>query len=194
MDLTLPLLLNAARLSVERPKEGARQILNLHLSLGEAGIGLALMAVISTLFAEISNMLSPIQAEPIVAAAFATPFGLAVLQFVVMGSAAVLIRIVGRWAGGRGDLAGALVLVGWLQAILLLLQVVQLMALLVLPAFVGPIGLFGVTLFGWLLTNFVAELHSFKSLGKVFLCILAVLLGTSLLVAIVLVFAFGVRL
>lgn len=192
MDPTLPGLLQAARLSIERPKDGARQILNLRLTAGEAGIGLALMAVVSTLMAEVGNLISPLPAEPLVAAAFATPFGLALLQFGVMGSAAVMIRVLGRWAGGKGDFAGALVLVGWLQAILLLLQLLQLLAILVVPAFVGPIGLLGLTLFGWLLTNFIAELHGFRSLGKVFLCILAALLGFSLLLAIVLVFVFGV--
>ncbi len=193
MDLRLPVLLQAVRLSVERPKDGARQILNLHLTVAEAGIGLALMAVISTLMAEFGNKIAAVPAEPMVMADFATPFGLALLQLVVMSSAAVMIRVLGRWAGGKGDFAGALVLVGWLQAILLLLQFVQLVMIVLAPALVGPIGLFGLALFGWLLTNFIAELHGFQSLAKVFLCILAALLGVSLLLAIVLVFGFGVR-
>ena len=192
MDLSLAVLLQAVRLSIERPKDGARQILNLRLTVAEAAIALALMAVVSTLMAEVSNFVSPYPAEPMVAAAFASPFGLAVVQFGVMGCAALLMQGLGRWAGGKGDLAGALTLVGWLQAILLLLQLVQLFVILVAPAFVGPVGLLGLALFGWLLTNFTAELHGFRSLVKVFLCILAALFGFSFVLAIVLVFVFGV--
>lgn len=193
MTLNLAALLQIARLSVERPRDGARQIMNLNLSAGEAGTALALMAVVSTLMAEIGNALSPYPTtEPMIEAVFASPFGLAVLQFTVLGSAAALMQLFGRWAGGKGHFAEALVLVGWLQAILLLLQLVQLVVILVVPPLVAPVGLFGLVLFGWLLTNFTAELHGFRSLAKVFFCILAALIGFSLVLAVLLILVFGI--
>lgn len=192
MDLSFATLLQAARLSVERPRDGARQVMSLGLSAGEGWTCVALMAVGSTLLAELASAILPYRPEPMVAEVFASPFGLALLQFTVMGSAAVMMHVLGRWAGGRGRFAEALVLVGWLQAILLLLQVVQLLVMVIVPPLVGPIGLLGLALFGWLMTNFTAELHGFRSLGKVFLCILGALFAYSLLVAMVLVIGFGV--
>ncbi|MEO6299248.1 MAG: YIP1 family protein [Paracoccaceae bacterium] len=193
MTLNLSAFLQIARVSMERPREGARQILNLGLSTSEAWIVLALMAVASTLTAELGTMLSPYPSEPMVSAVFASPFMLALLQFTVMSCASMLMFALGRWAGGTGQFDGALVMVGWLQAILLLLQLVQLVVLLAFPVLAAPVGLFGLVLFGWLLTNFTAELHGFHALGKVFLCILAALIGFSLFLAIVLVVVFGVK-
>jgi hypothetical protein len=193
MAVNLASLLGAARLSVERPRAGMRQILNLGLSPGEGWLALALMAVASTLMAEFNNLLSPYPSEPMVAAILATPIGLAVLQFVVMSCAATLMFVLGRWAGGTGRFGEGLVVVAWLQAILLLLQVVQMVVIMALPPLAAPFGLIGLALFGWLLTNFTAELHGFASLAKVFLGILAGLVGVSLLLAVVLIVVFGVR-
>ncbi|NCM97616.1 MAG: YIP1 family protein, partial [Rhodobacterales bacterium] len=87
---------------------------------------------------------------------------------------------------GRFD--EALILVVWLQFVLLGLQAVQLVAYAVAPLLADLIGLATVALFFWLLTNFVAELHGFKSLGLVFVGVLATL------VVMVLGLAFGLAL
>jgi hypothetical protein len=195
MDMNVATLLRIVRLSIERPRAGARQIMNLNLSVGEAWGVLTLIAIGSTLMAMTANTLAPARSQPeFYEMAFASPFGLAALQLIVMGSAAAMMHVLGRWVGGTGQFAEALVLVGWVQAILLLLQLVQLVVLLIAPPLVAPIGLLGLGLLGWLLTNFTAELHGFRSLGKVFLCILGALIVFSLVLAVVLILFIGVRL
>jgi hypothetical protein len=194
MDLSAATLIRALRLSVERPKDGARQILNLGLTTGEAWAGLLLMATLSTLTAEFVNAIAPFpDDEPLLTAVFASPFVLAVLQLTGMGCVAVMVHVIGRLAGGKGRFAEALVLVGWLQVILLALQFLQLVTLLVLPPLVGPLSLVGLALIGWLMTNFIAELHGFRSLLKVFLAGLAAFAAFSFLLALVLVLVFGVK-
>jgi hypothetical protein len=86
--------------------------------------------------------------------------------------------------GGSGTLEGAVRLIALLQFIMLLLQAVQVVFLLVLPPIADLIGLLSVGLMLWLLTNFIAVLHGFRSLLGVFLMILA----TTFVLSFVLVF------
>ena len=68
-----------------------------------------------------------------------------------------------RLWGGQGQFGAAVVAVAWLQAIFVLLQALQLVALYVLPPLAGLIGLVSILLFFWLLTHFVTEVHGFAT-------------------------------
>jgi len=59
--------------------------------------------------------------------------------------------------------------------------------MLVSPGLAAATGLFGMVLFIWVLSNFIAEMHSFASAGKVLLGIVATVLIVSVLVAFALV-------
>jgi hypothetical protein len=82
---------------------------------------------------------------------------------------AILAHFVGRWRGGKGELADAVILIAWLQFIQLLLVVVQLILLVALPVAAPIVEIGSLFIFLWLLVNFVAEMHGFRSLGLVFL-------------------------
>jgi hypothetical protein len=71
--------------------------------------------------------------------------------------------------GGRGTFRDALLLIAWLQFILLCVQALQLLLGLALPPAAELVGLIGLLLLVWLLTNFTAVLHGFTSLWTVFL-------------------------
>ena len=96
------------------------------------------------------------------------------------------IHWVGRALGGRGSLEESILLVSWLQFIMVCLQVVQTLSLLVLPVVASLLGVVGLVLFLWLLTNFVAVLHGFKSLAQVFVMILVSAFGLVFVATIVL--------
>jgi hypothetical protein len=102
--------------------------------------------------------------------------GLAVVQVVVMTLMALIAHAVGRWRGGLGRLEDAVILVAWLQFVLLVVQVAQLVAYVVLPPVGDVLGFVGLVLFFWLMTSFVVELHAFTSPGRVFFGILATII------------------
>jgi hypothetical protein len=52
------------------------------------------------------------------------------------------------------------------------IQVVQTALMLILPPLASIVGIVGLVLFMWLLTNFIAVIHGFRSLGQVFVMIL----------------------
>ena len=188
MNQTLFTLLALARLSLKRPRDGARQVIALRLPPAVGWLGLGLAAVLSTLMVHLSFAMQPADVQSFFAAAIASPLRTALLQAGFMGVAVVAVYRVGRWRGGHGRFDDALILVVWLQFVLLGLQAVQLVAYAVAPLLADLIGLATVALFFWLLTNFVAELHGFKSLGLVFVGVLATL------VVMVLGLAFGLAL
>lgn len=191
MDLTLSSLLQMARDTVSNPREGARRVMALRLSLREGWIALALMAVASAVLTHISFLLSPPAAREFFSDAMSSPIRTAILQGAVM--------LIGSWAmfwfgaarGGRGTLPQAVALAAWLQFILLVLQVVQLAAQVILPPLSGIIGILGVVLFFWLLTYFVAEMHGFTSLPLTLVGILGAMLALGMALALVFSMLFG---
>ncbi|WP_444666319.1 Yip1 family protein [Cereibacter changlensis] len=183
MELTFGSILQLARFTVQKPREGARAVLSLNLPNDARWSLLLLVAIGAALLTSVSIALLPAEMREMLGGGAQSPLVSAGLQ-----SAALLLLVgvmtqIGRWRGGKGSFADALLLVGWLQFILLLVQAVQLASQLVAPFISEIIGIAGIALFFWLLTNFVAELHGFRSLGKVFAGILLTMFALSFVLA-----------
>ncbi|NJR43059.1 MAG: hypothetical protein HC767_10775 [Akkermansiaceae bacterium] len=85
----------------------------------------------------------------------------------------------------------ALLVVVWLQVLMLGLQLLQVLLLLISPVLAAVVGLAGIVLFLWLLTNFVAELHGFQSLLAVFGAIVLTGFAVAFLFVFILAMFFG---
>ncbi len=96
------------------------------------------------------------------------------------------IHHIGRAMGGQGVFEDTLALVVWLQFVMACLQVVQTAALFVMPPVADIIGLIGLVVFMWLLTQFTALVHGFTRLGMVFVMIILSAFGITFLLSIVL--------
>ena len=179
-------LLQAARDTVANPRGAARAVLALELPMSTLWLALALLAVLSTLLTLASLALSPYAGDPALLAMLAQPLLLAGFDLAVLVMSVHLMHTVGKMAGGRGRLAGALALMVWLQVILLIVQAAQLVTQPLVPPLADGIGLVGFAVLVWLLTHFVAELHGFASLGKVLAGLAGTVLGLSLLMALLL--------
>lgn len=183
MDMTLSSLMSLVRYTLQNPRDGARQVMNLGLPLSARWSALLLMALGSTILTHLSMAMMPADQREVVAGMLATPIRTAILQGAVMVVIVLAVHWVGRVRGGQGSLADAVIVVAWLQFILLCLQVVQIAAQLLVPPLADFIGIAGLVLFLWLLTNFVAELHGFRSLGAVFGGIVVTMLGLAFVMA-----------
>jgi hypothetical protein len=182
MDLSLASLLSFARDTVADPRTAARQVMAIDLTLQDRWTALAFTAVASTVLFHVSLALLPEGAEvPDV-----SPVATLALQAVLLVLAVLLIWRVGVAQGGVGTLPDTISLMAWLQFVLLILQVVQILAEVILPPLAAIIGFFGMALFLWLLTHFVAELHGFRSLGRVFAGIVGVMMLVAFVLALVL--------
>ena len=171
------------RRTLQDPRKGARAVLSLGVPLPVRTAGLLLMAILSTLVSHIGFLLLPPSGDPLAVFLSASPLRTAVMQWLLLAGTALLIYRVGRMRGGKGALPDALLMVLWLQVPMLIIQIAQLFALVLLPPLAALISIGGFILYLWLMTNFIAELHGFVSRGAVF----AGIIITSFVVAFVLV-------
>lgn len=191
MDLTLASLLQLARFTVQSPREGARMVMQANLPMPARWVALALMAVVSSVVAHLSMRMMPAEAQAQMGGMMASPISTAILQAGLMVVSVHAVFWIGRWRGGRGSFADALILVGWLQFILLILQVVQIVAQVILPPLSNLIGFASIGIFLWLLSNFIAELHGFRSVFMTMLGVLATLFAAGFVLSFVLLAAIG---
>jgi len=178
MELSPSTLVGLLRETLTDPKSAAARIMAIPLPMSARWQALLLVVVLSVLFGQISVML-------MVGAGLPSPLQAGIVQGGALLIMVFAAHVVGRMMGGRGQFEEALILVAWLQAVMVALQVAQVVALLVVPALSSLIGVLGMALFLWLLTNFVSVLHGFASLGKVFGGILLTLFGIAMVLAIV---------
>ena len=128
-------------------------------------IAFGLVVVLSMLLGELAVLISPPPPEGMLNV---SPVVMGLLQAAFMFVIAHAITLIGRWFGGTGRFEGALSLIIWMQFIFLCIQVVQLVAMVIIPPVAGLITILAMGLFFWLLVNFIAALHSFTSLGMIF--------------------------
>lgn len=186
---TMNNVLGLVGLTLRSPQEGASSVLALSLPRPVVWQILLLITVVSVLLAQLTLAML-VSSTPSLAAdmLFLSPF----VAVMVHGGTIVLtvfaIFWIGRLFGGKGAFEETLALVTWLQFVFVLLQVVQTLAFLVDPTIADLLGLVAIGLFFWLLTNFVAVLHGFSSLGLVF----AGIIGSAFAIALALVFLFTI--
>jgi len=182
--MNLSTLVPMALETVKDPRAVAQRLVALNLGRDVLWQALALVVVLSILLAELGalflgNFSAVGQDTP-----FISPLRMGLIQFSLLVMMVFAIFWVGRAVGGTGRFQDGLVIVVWLQFCMVCLQVIQTVALLVLPALAWVIGVFGLVLFLWLLTHFVATVHGFVSLPKTFAMIVVSSFG----------FAFGLSL
>lgn len=162
-------LLRMARETVSNPREGAATILRLDLPMQALWLAFGIVIVLSMLMGEAVTLLMGTP-DPAATNAMmmASPITMGVLQAGFLFLVAHGMARIGQLFGGTGGFSGALALIVWLQFIFLVVQVLQLAALLIMPPVAGLITILAMGLFFWLLVNFIAALHGFTSLGLIF--------------------------
>ena len=190
--MTLTEFLAAAQFTLREPKKAARGLIAMNLPMSVRWLALSLVAVLSTLFLLADIKLSPLSDDPMLLRMLDSPLMLAAMQFLVLVVSAYLIARIGKFFQGVGNFDDALLLVLWMQAVLCLVQLFQILAMLTFAPLADLVGFVGLFATGWLITNFVAELHGFKSLFLVFVGILLGAFAAMVALSIVLAVLIGV--
>ncbi|MFT3972603.1 MAG: Yip1 family protein [Amaricoccus sp.] len=171
-----------------RPRAAARRVLALDLDVPVLLQAALLVTAVGMVLGYAALRLAPDAIDAVSASVLGTPLLGAVAQLAVMAVVVFLAARVGRLFGGVGDVRGALALVVWLNAMMVLLQAVQLVALALLPMLAAVVAIASIV---WVLSAFacfVAELHGFRNAAVVLAGILAtsvvLMLGVAILAAI----------
>jgi hypothetical protein len=154
------------RLSITRPREAATRLLNMNIPDDARWLGFVIVVVLSVLIGQISVVLmgeGGFEGSMLFMAMFQTSLLLGMV---------VAVQGIGRALGGKGTFPDTLLLMAWLQFVMLVFQLVQIVALLVIPAVFGLITIVALVFFMWMLTNFIMALHGFTSTAKVFVGII----------------------
>lgn len=180
--------LSLVRQSLTQPRAAAARIIAMGRGFepAELWLALVLLCVLSAGLTHLGLMLLPPSRTGEGESIGTGPLATAGLQIAIMTVLAALILLVGRRFGGRGDVTGSLSITLWLEGLGLALQVLQLAVLPLGADAADLIGLCGILVFWTLLAFFVAELHGFASVGKVFLGMLATLFAVAFVLALIL--------
>lgn len=185
-------LQDLVRLTLGNPRAAASRLKALDLGPGTGWMAIVLVSVASSILGFIVMQLSAAEVDPAMMVLFGSPLRTALMQLAVLALTGVLAHEVGRRLGGTGTRAQALVLVAWVQVPLFLLQLVQLVAMILVPVLAPIFGIAGFALYAVLLSLFIAELHGFRSGLKVFFGMVATSLAVGLVAAILVATLIGV--
>lgn len=178
-------------LSLQDPRQAARDLLSAQVPVGAAAAGLVLVAILSTLMTFVQVLRDPEPLPPFLALMVASPLRLALSEVALTCLSVVLIHRVGRGFGGQGSLADALRVTVWVEGIMLAPQALQLGLGLVSADLAGIVGLASLGLYIWLITSFIAVLHGFSSRPMVFLGMMATSLATGIVIALAMLALLG---
>jgi hypothetical protein len=192
MQFDLPSILKAAQQSVQSPRPMARQVMALNLPLNVGAMALMVVAILTGLISALVQIMAQSSAGGEAAVIVAlSPVQWALVQILAMFVGAGLITAVGRGFGGHGNFAQAVVLLAWAEFIVLLVQIVQVAAMFIVPPLALILAFVGLGLTAWLLVNFIAEMHGFSSLLKVFFGLVGAGFALLVLLATVMANIFG---
>ena len=171
-----------------RPRVAARRVLAIDLSMSFLLQAAVLVTIVGMVLGFAAFRVAPEAIDQVSATVLSSPLAGALMQLAAMVVVVFLAARVGRLFGGTGRLRGALALVVWLNAMMVLLQAVQLVALMVLPAMAAAVAIMSIVWVLYAFASFVAELHGFRNAAVVLAGVLAtsvvLMLGAAMLAAI----------
>lgn len=171
-----------------RPRAAARKVLGRMPAVPVLCEAAVLVIALGMVLGYAALRMAPDAIDSVSATVLHAPLLGAVVQLAVMAFVVLLIVRIGRLFGGTGGLHGALALVVWLNAMMVLLQAVQLVALAVLPVVAAMIAIVSIVWVLYAFACFIAELHGFRNAAVVLAGVLAasvvLMFGAAMLAAI----------
>ncbi len=155
--------------TLRAPRAGVRRLLELGLPMEARWLGLILVTVLAVMVTRVSLLMLPPGDGPGFLAIVANPFFGVPAQAVSLVVTAAAITGIGRFFGGLGGFADALLVIVWVEFLMTVTQLAELAVMLVVPPLGAVLGLAVLVFFVWLVVNAIAELHGFDNLLMVFL-------------------------
>ena len=193
-ELILPWL----RLTIENPNEGARAVLSYPTGREFLWSVLTLVSVLSVLMVLAMNIAFPPPPDTTLTVPFlGTPLLFALVMWGTLVMLVFCVHYIGHMFGGTGRFEQSIALVVWVQFLLMVSQLVQLVVAAVSISVAAFLGLAFMLYWVWIFTCFVTVLHGFENralvLGGMGLSLMGVLFGLSLIISMI-ALLFGVEL
>lgn len=166
------------------PRGAAAQILAMGLPMQARWLALGAVIALSAVLGSLAEIMFAFVTK--IELGEGSPLPMAVAQGALLIYGAFAMTVVGRWCGGQGRFADALLLLVWMEFVLILGQVVQVLMMVFFPlsAVVASALLLG--LMFWLLVQFTAALHGFERLSTVSAGVIVTFFASALLAGVIL--------
>ena len=158
--------------TVTDPRYALRRVLSLVPPYQPRWIAAATVIILTVLLTQVITIIAPAPPGSPWEAMMGDPVRNTFTQVVFLLAAAWGMSGFARSFGGVAVFDDALIAVTWIEFLLLILQVVQLVVILALPFLGLPLAVLTLGLFFWLLTHFTAALNGFSSMAKTFVGVL----------------------
>ena len=182
MNLSASSILRLLLFTLREPRAAANLLMDQNLPREVIWPSMMLVAVVSSVLYAIQSLLEPAGAGSLVL----TPVGVALFSVFSMVAIATSIQLIGSAFGGAGGFWNALILITFMQAVLISLQILQSAVSILTTAFSGLFMMVGLGVTLWLLINFTAALHGYSSLSKAFGVVVLAFFATGFVLAIAL--------
>ena len=151
--------LNLAKRSLGQPRETLREVLDMGFTAPQAIMMLVFLSVVGVLVMNLATLLVPAEQQAVVM----SPLSLAAVQLGVVLATSGALRVGGFMFGGKGDWRDCVVAMTWLEFLMFLVQLAQIVIILVVPPLTLLVMFAAVAIMFYLLVNFVMEVHGFTN-------------------------------
>lgn len=175
--------------TVRSPGSAARRIVMFNLPREALWTALILVGVLNTILFTVTNIVVPTPSP--LPAAINNPV---VILMIVSGGlvlSALALFWAGRALGGTAALRDILLLMIWLQALRVLVQVATLLLLFIAPVFAVVFVMAANLLSIWILAHFINAAHQLNSLMRSAGVLVAAIVGLSLILSLLGIFILG---
>lgn len=179
------MMIELARETLTQPRRILARVLAQGLTAADRWQAFAAVIAVSTLLSWLFIM--AVDRDGSLIAITPNPVMLAVANALLLLGVTLAVHAIGRGFGGTGRFSEALLAITLLQAIMLVVQVAQMLILLVSIPVGELFGIVALVLLLWLFANFIMQLHGFQSLARVAIGIVVVFIALSMLLSMILV-------
>lgn len=179
MLATLKMLVRA---TLSDARVAARHLIAQTPALGVVFEMAVVVSALNVIIAILISLFQPTPVETVFDPLLANPILFAIIQLMLLMLSALTIFLVGRLFGGQGEFDQALLLSVWVQVLMLIVQVLMIPVIILAPGLAVSLNMLFYFYFTYLMVVFIAELHGFSSLWKVFMGIIATSFALSFVV------------
>lgn len=172
--------------SFTEPRAVARELMALNLPNSARFQAMVLVVVMSAILGTLAQMVFTVITK-LDLGELTSPLMVVGLQASLLLYGAFAMSFVGQRAGGKGSYPDALLLLTWIEFVLMIGQVIQVVLMVFFPISATIMSLLLVGLMFFLLVQFTMELHGFTNPLAVAVGVILTFLGSALIAGIVLV-------
>ncbi|KFE33505.1 YIP1 family protein [Thioclava atlantica] len=172
--------------SFSDPRGVARDLMALPLSNATRFLAMMLVVIMTAILGTLAQMVFGV-ITGVEMGALTPPLAVVGLQATLLVYGAFAMSFVGQRFGGKGSFSDALILLTWIEFVLMIGQVIQVLLMVFFPISATLMSILLIGLMFFLLVQFTIELHGFENPFAVAVGVLLTFIGSALVAGIVLV-------